>query len=354
MGDSKTPNQTAGFPARVGFAGTPEFAATALRGLIDAGVNVVCVYTQPDRPTGRGRKLTPSAVKTLAVSYDIEVRQPKSLRNEAAAEELRASNVDVLIVAAYGLILPQAILDAPALGCINVHASLLPRWRGAAPIERAIMAGDQDSGVCIMRMEAGLDTGGVYCAHSLPVTNTTTGRELHDSLAQIGVTALLDTLDGFNPSDFVDQDDSRATYANKLSPADAVIDWTAGGAEVARHINALNDRLPARTQILDSQETLFLLKASVAPIDPDAPATDKVEPGTLISRSKKAFVVATGVGAISVKEVQLRRGKGRPMPVAAALNGYTDLFAVGQRFGSVDSSSESDSKPVPTEEGASP
>ena len=172
------------FPARVGFAGTPEFAATALQGLITAGVNVVCVYTQPDRPSGRGRKLVPSAVKALAESSGIEVRQPKSLRNEAAAEELRDSTLDVLIVAAYGLILPRAILDAPALGCINVHASLLPRWRGAAPIERAIMAGDNESGVCIMRMEAGLDTGGVYCARSLPVTNTTTGRELHDSLAR--------------------------------------------------------------------------------------------------------------------------------------------------------------------------
>lgn len=340
MTDLPTPSHAKSFPARVGFAGTPEFAATALTGLINAGVNVVCVYTQPDRPTGRGRKLVPSAVKALAASYDIEVRQPKSLRNEAAAEELRGSNLDVLIVAAYGLILPQAILDTPTLGCINVHASLLPRWRGAAPIERAIMAGDSESGVCIMRMEAGLDTGGVYCARSFPVTNMTTGRELHDSLADLGVAALLDTLDGFDPDGFVDQVDTLATYANKLAPADAIIDWAMDDVDVARHINALNDRLPARTQVLDTAETLFLLKANVAPTDAttESPTTEQSVPGTLISRSKKAFVIATGRGAVSIKEVQLRRGKGRPMPVAAALNGYTELFVVGQTFGTIDAS----------------
>ena len=343
MVDQPTTNRATAFPARVGFAGTPEFAATALTGLIAAGVNVVCVYTQPDRPTGRGRKLVPSAVKAVATDHDIEVRQPKSLRNEAAAEEMRNSNLDVLIVAAYGLILPQEILAAPTLGCINVHASLLPRWRGAAPIERAIMAGDSESGVCIMRMEAGLDTGGVYCARSLPVTNMTTGRELHDSLANLGVKALLDTLDGFDAEAFVDQDDSLATYAKKLAPADAIIDWTMDDVDVARHINALNDRLPARTQVLDTEETLFLLRACVTPKDAatELSTTEQPAPGTLISRSKKAFVVAAGSGAVSIKEVQLRRGKGRPMPVAAALNGYAELFVVGQRFGTIITPSQS-------------
>lgn len=322
------------FPPRIGFAGTPDFAATALKGLIDAGANIVCVYTQPDRPTGRGRKLVPSAVKALAEHHDIEVRQPKSLRGREAAEALRASNLDLLIVAAYGLILPQNILDTPKLGCINVHASLLPRWRGAAPIERAIMAGDTQSGVCIMRMEAGLDTGGVYTAQSLPVSDTTTGRELHDSLAKLGVSALLETLSDFDPNHFVEQDDTQATYANKLIPADAVIDWSAANTDVARHINALNDRLPARTQVLATEETLFMLRASVASKEDDG-ANESHEPGTLIGRSKKAFVVATGSGAVAIKEVQLRRGKGRPMPVAAALNGYAELFVIGQRFGHV-------------------
>ena len=331
-------SQVRAFPARIGFAGTPEFAATALRGLIAAGANVVCVYTQPDRPAGRGRKLAPSAVKALAESCNIEVRQPKSLRNDSAEEELRKSRLDVLIVAAYGLILPQSILDAPTLGCINVHASLLPRWRGAAPIERAIMAGDVKSGVCIMRMEAGLDTGGVYATRSLPITNMTTGRELHDSLAELGVEALLDTLDGFEPDNFEPQDETLVTYANKLSPANARIDWRADSATVVRHINALNDRLPARTQVIDTEEVLFLLRADVAvpTAAKDSQSEKQAAPGTLISRSKKSFVVATGNGAVAIKEVQLRRGKGRPMPVAAALNGYGEIFVVGQRFGNPD------------------
>lgn len=317
----------AAFPARIGFAGTPEFAAVALRGLVEAGANVVCVYTQPDRPAGRGRKLVPSAVKALAHAHEIEVRQPKSLRNEAALEELRNSKLDVLVVAAYGLILPQAILDAPRLGCVNVHASLLPRWRGAAPIERAIMAGDTHSGVCIMRMEAGLDTGGVYTSRSTPITDTTIGRELHDTLAELGTQALLDALNNFDPVAFTAQDDALACYANKLEASDAQINWHTTSAAVARHINALNDRLPARTTVQDTAEVLYMLRAAVT----EAP-TKKATPGTLIERSKKTFTVATLDGAVAIREVQLRRGKGKPMPSAAALNGYSDLFVVGQRF----------------------
>lgn len=328
----------ANWPARVGFAGTPEFAATVLQGLLAAGVNVVCVYSQPDRPTGRGRKLTPSAVKQVALAADIEVRQPKSLRTDQALTELRAAQLDVLIVAAYGLILPQAILDAPRLGCLNVHASLLPRWRGAAPIERAIMAGDTQSGVCIMRMEAGLDTGGVYNSRTLPITDTTTGRELHDSVAELGLDALLETLDGFTSpavaAAWTAQDDAAATYADKLGPEDAVINWNDSASRIVRQINALNDRLPARTQLGD--ETLNLLRAAPAITQPDnaTPADTSAQalPGTLIARSKKTISIATGEGVVSIKEVQLRRGKGRPMAMAAALNGYGELFATGNRF----------------------
>ncbi len=323
--------KTSALPTRIGFAGTPEFAAIALRGLLAAGANLVCVYTQPDRPTGRGRKLAPSAVKKLAEEFAIDVRQPKSLRSAQALEELRASELDVLIVAAYGLILPQPVLDAPRLGCINVHASLLPRWRGAAPIERAIMAGDTQSGVCIMRMEAGLDTGGVYTSRTTPVTDTTTGRELHDTLAQLGTAALLEALENFDPHAFTPQDDALACYANKLETADAEINWHATSAEVARHINALNDRLPARTSVHDTDEVLHMLRAEVATENSLQP-TDQSPPGTLIARSKKTLSVATANGAVAITEVQLRRGKGRPMPAAAALNGYSDLFSVGQRF----------------------
>jgi len=325
-------------PARIGFAGTPEFAAQVMRGLLDAGTNLVCVYTQPDRPTGRGRKLTPSAVKTLAQEFAIEVRQPKSLRSDAALAELRSSELDVLIVAAYGLILPQPILDAPRLGCINVHASLLPRWRGAAPIERAIMAGDTQSGVCIMRMEAGLDTGGVYTSRSTAVTDTTTGRELHDTLTQLGTAALIETLDNFDPSAFTAQNDALACYANKLEATDAEINWHASSAEVARQINALNDRLPARTIVHDTNEVLHMLRAEVSTEQLPEPAP----PGTLIAHSKKTFSVATANGAVAITEVQLRRGKGRPMPAAAALNGYRELFVTGQRFTSLSAKTDTE------------
>jgi len=317
-------------PARIGFAGTPEFAARMLSGLLDAKANVVCVYSQPDRPTGRGRKLMPSAVKQVAIDAQIEVRQPKSLRNDAALTQLQSTQLDVLVVAAYGLILPQAILDAPRLGCINVHASLLPRWRGAAPIERAIMAGDTQTGVCIMRMEAGLDTGGVYSLRTLPITHTTTGRELHDAMSAPGIDALLETLTDFRPTQWQAQDDSRATYAHKLTSKDADIDWHKPAVQIIRQINALNDRLPART--LFGNETIKLLHAEPA-TQTQTPADAK--PGTLISRSKKALVVAAGEQSVSVRMVQLSRGKGKPMPVAAALNGYPDLFEVGNYFTSV-------------------
>ena len=320
---------TTSLPARIGFAGTPDFAASILEGLLGAAANIVCVYTQPDRPSGRGQKLVPCAVKQLANSQGIEVRQPKSLRKTEAIEELRETELDVLIVAAYGLILPKSVLDAPRLGCINVHASLLPRWRGAAPIERAIMAGDNQSGVCIMKMEAGLDTGGVYNQRTLPITNTTTGRELHDAMATPGVEALLETLTNFEPQAFTEQDDELATYAHKLETKDAEIDWHQSANKIARQINALNDRLPARTKLGD--ETIKLLRAT--PVN-ESPSNDPVAPGTITARSKKAITVATGELSISIREIQLNRGKGKPMPMAAALNGYAELFQIGHCFSS--------------------
>ncbi len=334
-------------PARIGFAGTPEFAARVLRGLLAVEANVVCVYTQPDRPRGRGRKLAPSPVKQVAIDADIEVRQPRSLRperNQDALAQLQSTQLDVLVVAAYGLILPQPILDAPRLGCINVHASLLPRWRGAAPIERAIMAGDTQSGVCIMRMEAGLDTGGVYSQRRLPITHTTTGRELHDAMSAPAIEALLETLTEFAPEQWQAQDESRATYAQKLRSTDADIDWHKPAEQVIRQINALNDRLPARTEFAD--ETIKLLRAAPVTqaeaelIQSNTTDTDttKKAPGTIVATSKKAIAVAAGEQFISIREVQLSRGKGKPMPIAAALNGYPDLFQVGQRFTSAQTS----------------
>jgi len=323
------------FPARLGFAGTPEFAARILSGLLAVDANVVCVYSQPDRPSGRGRKLIPSAVKQVAVNANIEVRQPKSLRHNDALEQLQATQLDLLIVAAYGLILPQAILDTPRLGCINVHASLLPRWRGAAPIERAIMAGDTQSGVCIMRMEAGLDTGGVYNQRMLPITHTTTGIELHDSMSAPGIEALLETLADFAPNQWQAQDESLATYAHKLVPTDADIDWHNPAAVIIRQVNALNDRLPART-VLAGEAIKILRAAPVSQADAKALGTSLdaagEKPGTIVAVSKKAIAVAAGDRLVSLREVQLNRGKGKPMPVAAALNGYADLFQIGNCF----------------------
>ena len=325
---------------RIGFAGTPEFARDILARLLDAGANVVCVYTQPDRPKGRGRKLLPCPVKVSAQAANIEVRQPASLRQKSPAGKealaaLQASRLDVLVVAAYGLILPQVVLDAPTLGCVNVHASLLPRWRGAAPIERAIMAGDTESGVSIMRMEAGLDTGGVYQMRQTPISDTTTGRQLHDSLATLGAEALLATLDNFAPESWHAQNDTLATYADKLNTADALIDWHNSAEVIARQINALNDRLPARSNLASSTsgqsaETVKFMRAT--PLTTTADADSQTAPGTLAARNKKSIEIVTGAGRVVVHEVQLQRGKGTPMPVAAALNGYSELFTEGVRF----------------------
>ncbi|MEM7218338.1 MAG: methionyl-tRNA formyltransferase [Pseudomonadota bacterium] len=311
---------------RLGFAGTPAFAATALRALIDAGEQVALAYTQPDRPTGRGRKLQPSPVKQLADTAGIEVRQPRSLRRGDAAAILAADELDLLIVAAYGLILPEPFLAAPRLGCVNVHASLLPRWRGAAPIERAIMAGDTESGVCIMQMDAGLDTGAVHRRAAVAIGPTTTGRELHDQLAELGGQELLAALIDFDPAAATPQPAEGITYADKLTPAESLIDWHGDADSIARQINALNDRQPARSAL--AGETVLLLAAHAIEASPDAAPA----PGTITERGRKHIDIACGRGTLRLGQVQLTRGKGRPMPMAAALNGYGDLFAPGARF----------------------
>lgn len=325
---------------RIGFAGTPEFAATILAALVGADAQIAVVYTQPDRPAGRGRKLTPSPVKELALRHSLGVEQPSRLRSTAAQERLANYQLDLLVVAAYGLILPQAILDTPTLGCLNVHASLLPRWRGAAPIERAIMAGDTRTGVCIMGMEAGLDTGPVFAGASIDIPPNTTGKALHKTLATTGAQALLGLLRGFDPTASVEQDDSLATYADKLSPSDAQIDWSRSAKQIADQINALNNRLPARTTL--QGEAVLMLCGQAHPATEESAANyaqvlaggSNRLPGTLVAKSKKQLAIACGEGWLNIKEVQLQRGKGRPMPMAAALNGYPDLFALGNRCSS--------------------
>ncbi|MFP6837373.1 MAG: methionyl-tRNA formyltransferase [Pseudomonadales bacterium] len=309
---------------RIGFAGTPEFAAIILRALLNDRDQVAVVYTQPDRRAGRGRKMQTSPVKTVALEHQLEIRQPGSLRDEVRGAELAASKLDVLVVAAYGLILPQQVLDVPRRGCINVHASLLPRWRGAAPVERAIMAGDEQTGVSIMQMDAGLDTGPVLAQASCPIDNNTLGPELEQTLANLGARCLIECLGNLKTLSHVAQSDAGTTYATKLTAADARIDWHQSSQNIHRQIRALCGRLPATTTIGDV--TIKLLDAQWQPEDSNEP------PATVIAASPRGIQVACGEGSLLVRRVQLNRGKGRPLPVAAVLNGYPELFTPGARL----------------------
>jgi methionyl-tRNA formyltransferase len=319
------PSDNAGATLRLGFAGTPEFAARILIGLIRAGRPPVVVYTQPDRPRGRGRHVLPSPVKVLAEAHQLPVRQPQSLRGAALAEALAELGLDVLLVAAYGLILPSAILAIPRLGCINVHASLLPRWRGAAPIERAIMAGDTESGVSIMQMERGLDTGPVYLSRCCPITADTNGPDLEAKLADLGCAALLECLDRLPNLTPTPQSRSGVSYANKLSRADAVIDWSRPAGVIDRQVRALCGRMPAFTEAGGVRRTILASRAT------DEPAEGR--PGTLMAAGPSGIRVACGEGTLTVLRLKLSVGKGIPLSAADACNGYPALFAPGALFG---------------------
>ncbi|MCZ6712273.1 MAG: methionyl-tRNA formyltransferase [Gammaproteobacteria bacterium] len=309
---------------RIGFAGTPEFAAVILRALLSHPGEVAVVYTQPDRPAGRGRILHASPVKTVAREHRLEIRQPASLRDEARPGELAAFKLDVLVVAAYGLILPQRVLDVPKQGCINVHASLLPRWRGAAPVERAIMAGDEQTGVSIMQMDAGLDSGPVLAQASCPIRNDTLGPDLELTLANLGARCLIECLENLKNLSRLAQDDAGSTYATKLAAADARIDWHQSSQSIHRQIRALCGRLPATTRVGDL--TIKLLDADWQP------ETSIETPATVLAAGPGGIQVACGEGSLLVHRLQLNRGKGRPLPAAAALNGYPDVFAPGARL----------------------
>jgi methionyl-tRNA formyltransferase len=308
---------------RIGFAGTPEFAAIVLDAILRDGQEVVVVYTQPDRRAGRGRKLTSSPVKQLALANRLPLRQPTSLRGKTPAAELAECNLDVLVVAAYGLILPESVLVAPKYGCINVHASLLPRWRGAAPVERAIMAGDAETGVSIMQMDAGLDTGPVLARSKCPIDEDVSGPELGAALARLGAQCLLACLANLDALTPEPQREADACYAAKLATEDAVIDWHRPSRDIHRQVRALCGRLPATTSIDDL--TIKILAARWSPDPPSA------TPGTIESATRKGIKVACGGGSLVIEQLQLNRGKGLPLAAADAINGYPALFEPGAR-----------------------
>lgn len=313
---------------RVVFAGTPDFAASSLSAVIASSHTVVQVLTQPDRPQGRGRKLMPGPVKACALAAGIPVRQPERL-NADTINELCALEADLLIVVAYGLILPRPALDACRLGAINVHASLLPRWRGAAPIQRAIQAGDLCTGITIMQMDEGLDTGAMLAKSETRIDDSDTGGSLHDRLAEMGAQLLVDTLDqaaldGALPKGEI-QDSGLACYAHKLSKAEAEIDWSQPAAEIARMVRAFYPWPVAYTRSGDRRIRILQAK----PFADHALSEHK--PGSLITNDPARLIVTCGDGALEIERLQFAGGK--PISAAEALNGYADQFDAHTHFG---------------------
>jgi methionyl-tRNA formyltransferase len=281
------------------FAGTPEFSAMALRAIMAAGHQVVLVLTQPDRHSGRGMAVHASPVKTLALASGIEVFQPPTLRDPAAQERLRSYGAEAMIVAAYGLILPQAVLDLPRFGCINIHASLLPRWRGAAPIQRALLAGDGETGVCIMQMDAGLDTGPVLHSERLPMAADETAATLHDKLAELGARLIVEALDKM-PLAPCSQPILGVTYAAKIEKAEAVLDWRLPALQLARQVRAFNPFPGAVARLQGNPVKVWRAEVDAAAMG---------EAGTVIAADKRGIVVACGEGALRLTELQKAGGK---------------------------------------------
>ncbi|OOF14057.1 MULTISPECIES: methionyl-tRNA formyltransferase [Salinivibrio] len=311
-------------PLRIVFAGTPDFAARHLQALLNSEHEVIAVYSREDKPAGRGKKLTASPVKKLALEHNLPVYQPRTLRDEQAQAELAALNADVMVVVAYGLILPKAVLDTPRLGCVNVHGSILPRWRGAAPIERAVWAGDTETGVTIMQMDEGLDTGDMLKIATLPIEETDTSASLYTRLAELGPQALIDCLNDMANGIILaePQNDAKANYAEKLTKQEAKIDWTQDAAFIGRCIRAFNPR-PVSYFTLGEQN-IKVWQANVLDIDVDA------TPGTVINTDKHGIQVATGKGVLQLTQLQ-PPGK-KAMQAHELLNARREWFEIGTQL----------------------
>ena len=296
---------------KVIFAGTPDFAAQALRAIAAAGFEIPLVLTQPDRPKGRGMQLQASPVKQAALELGLTIAQPASLRHEEAQALLRAQNADVMVVAAYGLILPQAVLDTPAHGCLNIHASLLPRWRGAAPIQRAIEAGDAETGVCIMQMDAGLDTGAVVSTHRYPIKNTDTANEVHNALMQLGAQAIVADLQQLQQTGRLNatpQPQTGITYAQKLTKEEAKIDWHQPAPVIERKIRAFNPVPGAWVEYQGRPLKIWRAEA----------VEQSGRAGEVLAISSDGLIVACGEGALNITELQPAGSKRMPIAAFAA------------------------------------
>lgn len=309
---------------RLVFAGTPDFAATALRALLGTHHSIVGVYSQPDRPAGRGRKLQPSPVKQVALDSGIPVFQPESLKTPDAQQELADLQPDVMIVAAYGLILPEAVLRIPDHGCLNIHASLLPRWRGAAPIQRAIAAGDADTGITIMQMDKGLDTGDMLLKSRTSIDASDTGGSLHDRLANLGGQAIVEALNLLEKGELRGeaQDDEQACYAHKLSKDEGHIDWSLDASAIERLIRAFNPWPGTYTDL--EQQRLRIHEAT---------ATDELShkpAGTVIQREREGIDIACGTGTLRLTRLQLPGS--RAQSVNDLINGGKQLLLPGQEL----------------------
>jgi methionyl-tRNA formyltransferase len=303
------------------FAGTPDFAEKALKALLDQKYDIACVLTQPDRPSGRGMQLKQSPVKQLAVQHGLEVLQPATLKTAETQNQLTKYNADVMVVAAYGLILPTAVLKIPRLGCLNIHASLLPRWRGAAPIQRAIQAGDTETGITIMQMDAGLDTGDMLFKRSCKIEERETAETLHDKLAKIGAEAIVEVLAQFERGNIHSepQSDQNATYASKITKEESHINWNLSAVEIERNVRSYNPFPGSSTTIHETPIKIWQASAG---------SEIQGEPGMVINVQKNSLIVACGRGTLSVEVLQKPNAKA--LPVDQFLQGFQ--IKAGDRF----------------------